>query len=502
MTKRFLTIEEQDFLDPTGEARRKLAGYKVGPPTPTPGPLAHLSREQWLQHARSIRNSLKGKRWSPYIEWDETFEKKYGGQGDTFPLSELEQSYETSYSRATRSVRFKLARIGRDFLLSKLRSIVQQYGYPSPIPAYHGTIGTLASLPTMAKKGTFLAETVGMSPWRHVIPELPGQRSQRLNHRCINMGPNPNVRYIEEPLARVRNYLRDHIPWFASWLRPDISEQPQIAAALAKSNWSLGSFDYSHCDESFGLEIATEIVAPIYELLLDKMEYVRVFSFVEELFYQPIFMGNYMLEGKHNLLSGEVITNDFETIYDVCVAVGVLLINGVQPESALILANGDDVLISTSQSVMHNVIHDYISEATLNGMEMKTEKCSLTSGYCMYLKRYYIPGYDGYNADGRPYRRGAYPLTLTYNSIVNPERHAHSYSELVAATMQRTDNLYGSPVFSPVVGDIFARWRQQLPSKADIEASAPSDWWSRLYGTSWTVETSPTYHTLKALRLV
>lgn len=505
-TKVFLTPFDQMVYDPTGRARSTINRFRDTPNTPVPHPYAYRTRDEWLTEYIAYRNKQFNKKHSRIFTYDDQFISKFGGQGGNYSIETLEEQYATFFERAETLRQYRIAIIGRDYLIRLFRQQCEMTGKPSPLPDYRGTVGTNGALPTMRKKGSFIAETVGMTRWRHPIPNLPGQRKQRNKKRPVNQDANPNVRYIEEYVARMKLWLKTYFPRFVpAWIRPDVELQPLIYEFL-KRPLSAIETDFDACDSYWGVENATEVVLPLYEVILNSMEYAQFFSFVEELFYQPIYMGNYMLTGKHNLLSGQVITNDFETLYDLCVVIGAMLDIGLVPEEQLILCNGDDVSIGTRQIKKAECLKErIIDEFILNGMKMSLEKCGTSEGEITFCKRYYYPGCspERYNLNGRPYYDGVYPAVLTVNSIINPERYASGLDELVAM-LQRLDNLYGSSIYEAI-----AKWlisnRRGNPfngSYSELDQYRSSDWWDRLYGQLWCSADSYTVSLCKNQKLM
>lgn len=505
----FLTKYDLECLDPTGKGGAKIRSYHQTDPTPSPRILQD-SAESYFAHFQELRAAVL-KNHPIVKEWDEEWDRKCGPQGGNFPFSDLEKQYDASYELAQRTIALSNLWIGRDYLLRLIGQTIERVGYPQMDldGLWRGTDDTFAGLPTCGRKGSYLAETyVPGLGWRHVVPNLPGQRYQRLKKRSINMSATSNVRYMEKILSAVRNWLRTYLPeFFGGWINPAMEVAPTITQAVRRNWWSVET-DFDGCDQHFGLDLISEAIFPIYELLLPKMEFMRFAAFIEECYYEPVFCGSYCRIGKHNSFSGEAHVSDFETMYDVMLGLTAAFEAGATYGQYHIVAIGDDltVLVKGSERLARRVFDTAASVADANGMALSIPKCSVTRGNARFAKRLYVPGLPVmYNALGAEYIIGAYPSSLTINTIIWPEYHAASRAEEILATVQRFDNLYGSPMWAPAVQDFFSRAVDKADRKLllDFPANATLwDWWARLYGEAWYLGDSPTYRHLLRSKLV
>lgn len=505
----YLTKYDLERLDPTGKGGAKIRSYQQTEPTPSPRILT-CQADGYFAHFQELRASVL-KDHPDVKAWDEEWDKKCGPQGGSFPFSDLERQYDASYELAQRKIALSNLWIGRDFLLRLIAQTIERVGYPQIDfdGLWRGTDGTFAGLPTCGRKGSYLAEVyVPGLGWRHVVPNLPGERYQRLKKRSINMSAASNVRYMEKILSAVRNWLRTYLPeYFGGWINPALGTSPTITHAVRRKWWSVET-DFDGCDQHFGIDLISEAIFPVFELLLPKMEFMRFAAFIEECYYEPLFCGTYCRIGKHNSFSGEAHVSDFETLYDVMLGISAALDAGCTYETYRIMAIGDDlsVLVKGSERRARRVFDNAAEIADANGMALSIPKCSVTRGSARFTKRLYMPGLPvRYNALGDEYIVGAYPSSLTVNTIIWPEFHAASRSEEVLATVQRFDNLYGSPMWAPLVQDFFSR----NVSKADrgllLDVPAGTtlwDWWARVYGEAWTLGDSVTYRHLRRSGLV
>lgn len=501
-----LTPADQLLLDPTGKARKFLSSLNgKGTATPMPDYVRRWSRSQWLSEYLAVRNSYSLN--SSYIEYDDEHIGKYAAQGGTYPLSEMHDQYTKFFVLAERKVSFHHVLRGRDYLLRYLSQGIQRFGYPQ-IGYELGITNTAASLPTMGRKGYYTPETVCAKPWRHPLPDLPGQRLQRTKHRPLNQDPVQNVRYIEGVLTAVRKWLSTHFPeFFGSWLNPDLVVNPTITEHVLRRDYGVET-DYDTCDAHFSVHIWFEVLRPVYELLIpDKMEFLKFAAFIEELFSQPIYMGNYLMTGLHNLLSGQAITNDFETIYDVINALGALLRNGFSVEDHPILTLGDDVALLGYKTQREALImrDSFMEEAILNGMKFSEEKCKVEKGVIRYLRRLYTPGCGTirYNCYGAGFLRGAYPAVLTLNSIINPEhRTSKDFNQRCAALLARLDNLDGNPFASTFITWLISRIEPLNADTREVDRIVlERDWWAKLFNDPWSLQKSYSWTVIKQQQL-
>jgi hypothetical protein len=356
---------------------------------------------------------------------------------------------------------------------------------------------TNAAIPTGLKKGTYLAETLGAKPYRHYFPNLPGERYQRKKFRTINQDSVLNVRLTEKALSACRHFLADHIPeLFGSWLNPEAVIQPVCTKIVDKHYYSVET-DYEKMDEHFSFAATIEIVRPIYEALLIPGEFQYFAMVIDEMFDQPIYLGNRMWTGRHNLLSGQNPTNDFETIMQVCQAAGILLVLGYDPVKVLQLHLGDDQVVAfRSKDEAERYFQMFVAESELNGLAINIEKSTIRHGQVQYCRKlYYAAGRRHVTTEGKHLLIGAYPTVLALNSIVNPERMSATQGILACATYQRLDNCTGSPDYYELLQFV---WRYTHLSdckmtERDALLYSATDWWYRLYGESWSPEASPSY---------
>lgn len=494
-TEVLLTEVDLLHIDPTGRGREVIARMKEGKPTPLNSIIRGYA--DWFTEYKSFKQKVASSRHKAYWDYDSEMEGKIGRQGASFDLSEVMQIYAESYSLAERvvSVPRKL-REARDSFMRMLRQAVEIYGYPQ-VDYTLGVCGTSAALPTMLKKGSFLAETVGFSRWRHPQVMLPGQRNMRQKHRVINQDACSNVRYIEPILGACRKWLTAHFPdLFNGWINPMTVTAPLLTRGLHSGLTAIET-DYDACDLHYGVEIVLELILPLYEILIpDQMEFCRFAAFIEELFYQPIFFGDRLWTGKHNLFSGQSITNDFETLLDILLWFCARL--ECPNTEILIAANGDDVTMLTSEKVAQRVHDAYVNASTSIGMDISLEKSRIQKGNCRFCRKVYDLSLPK-TPEGIIY--GAYPSVLAANNVWSPERASRSEAEAWNATIQRVDVVFGSPHFTPFVQFIGKHFKARRLTEQAIEDAHVTDWWERVYGERWTLHNSPTYHELLRSKL-
>lgn len=508
LTIRDLTPQDLMEIDPSGEGRRHLMRMVAGQPTPVPPIFADLSRDEWRAIGMTLVTPLDTPKYHPLYEEElHYFESKWGPQGASIDLKQVKEMLLRYYARVPAHP-LHSARLtrGRDYFIKCIRDEVTTHGYPSlSIRVKHEH--TAGGLPYCIPKGTWSAETAGMSNWRHVQPDLPGQRNMRQSPRIVHMDSVQNVRYVEKPLTAVRNWLKGVFPnWFSAWLNPRSVLQPTIYRMLQHPKLRAYGFDYEKLDTYYSWALVEEYILPVYEVLLPPAEFMHFAAFIEESFSQPVFMGDTMWEGLHNLFSGQNPTNDFETILDIELMLALLLdhdlIGDMWSGKIFLAALGDDVIaLDTTGHLDGWVIDEYAAVADEVNLVLSSEKCTAQSRRVTFLRRSYGLGYPTAPGETGYYQPGAYPLALCMNSIINPERHSDGPQASWTALCQRCDNLYGHPRYVPLVEKLAAHIKRRgykFPGFAPVE----QDWWERLYGEAWTPDTSITVRHMRRLGII
>lgn len=503
-----VTPEMQRRIDPLGKGIRHLRAMRTGNPVPTPAFLRGKTREEWLDLARDLYSPLEHTRYQKLFDDEQHAESKYGAQGATVDLQVLKDKARLFYETPDHPVAHPLLCRARDFLLSRIKSKIDEVGYPQIFPVKHKP--TAGGLPYCYPKTSFIAETAGMANWRHPVEDLPGQRNMRQAPRLIHMDSVANVRYIEKPLSAVRNWLKNAFPeWFSAWINPRDVLLPRFTTLLAFPSCKSTSFDYKHCDERFSWAVVAEYILPVYEVLLPPAEFMHFASFVEEAFQQPIYFGNELWTGLHNLFSGQGFTNDFETIWDIILLIALILdridvtFDWLSPRTFL-AANGDDFILcdTTKRFLPESLVETAAELCDCVSMILSKEKCETGDSTIHFLRRRYGPRYPtGLTPNGDYVYFGAYPLVLCMNSIVNPEYQSETPQEAWTALCQRCDNLLGHPMYVPFV-ELLAR--ELKTSGYDYPGFIPryEDWWTELYGDPWTPEASRTVKEFRRLGLI
>jgi hypothetical protein len=379
---------------------------------------------------------------------------------------------------------------GRDYLIRLIKQCMSKEGGPQYLRTL-GVTGTAGGLPSWEKKGTFDAETMLAKPWRHLLPAVPGTRHMRGKPRAIFMDATANVRLVQDILASCKRWLVEKFPGlFAAWANPWLYRNQLIQYGLERHYASVET-DYSEMDIRFRRQIALDVVCPIYEVMLPDQA-LRLYSYVEECFEQPLFMGDVVWTGLHTLFSGLGITNDFETLYTVCLVLGCLLELNAQ---GIILALGDDlsVLVDPRHCSPRDLINLIISTSSESGLLIHPlgTKSNIREDCTIFCREFFSihNKRNEFNVIG-----GYYPSSLVLNNIVQPETHQTSISAEVAAMLQRMDNLQYNTEYVPFV-QFARRWLSwDLTAPAD---QVPLDWWARLYGDTWSPKSSPTFSVLQ-----
>jgi len=488
MLKIDLTANDYQVLDPTGQGRSWIARLEACnelKPEP-PSPLFRLRPEEMLDRYQTLMEKLSRNMDSRYLEFNNGHVGNYMPQGGCVPwqtiCSILSEYYEAENIRK-RPIHPVILR-GRDFLIRQIRQKMSFVGGPQYVGGL-GITGTHSGLPVFGTKGSFDAETVGAGTWIHLYPATPGTRYMRGKPRTIFMDACPNVRAIENYLSSVKKWLVTHFPqYFSTWTNPYRARNVIITEALRR-RYSSVEGDYKGMDIRFRKQIAEEILFPIYEVLLPD-SFLSFAAHVEQMFSQPLFMGTTLWTGEHTLFSGQAPTNDFETLYSVCLLIGLLLEFRVP---GFILALGDDLSLLVKKEASRDIFGAMISVSESTGLIMHPEgtKSRVRDEYVTFCREYFSLQ-NGKSKDG--IILGQYPSLLTLNSIVQPEKPQHSVAAMVAADLQRMDNLRFNREFVPFLQFVRRYYEADLTRPAQ---ELPRDWWARLYGEDWNPSSSASF---------
>jgi len=496
MKFRLLTPLEQEQMDPTGKARALIESQRHQRDT-FATPVSAFKRDAgealslYIEKTKSLRSSH-----TTYWQFWDQQAKVFGPQGGSVPLDTLVDGLRPYYEQAQDSHAIhEILYLGRDYLLQLIKDVMAADDRPSRdvrAPKYD----TFSALPACTHKGSFDAETLGFScGFRHMHPVMLGVRKMRGKVRNIFMDACPNVRYIEQELSAVKDWLRSHFDMFDSWLNPIISLKPRITKGIDSGAWFIEG-DYEAMDAHFSLKVALEIVLPIYELLYPECS-LSFAAAVTELFNQEVFLGDRVVTGLHNLFSGQVITSDFETIYTICLLLGSLIASDVHPSVASLYANGDDSGIQLpsrlSEALVRRIWENMETASNHSGLQLHPlgSKSGIYKGSFRYLRTVY---YRGARRTSSGIIVGAYPTVLVLNNLVQPETPHSEESLELAASLQRLDGAIGSPDYQNLL-DFFRRYfTYSQPCAEDLRA--PLDWWERVYGERWNPASSPSFQRL------
>lgn len=490
-----LTSDDQLELDPTGKAReflQKLTSSDGSRRTPQSPDTLRYAPEKWLAWHDEFVMLNRTDRHHPLWDFNDECRAKWGGQGGTPSFSAIYDSLVEMFERAHHPRSFDVTIVGLRYLMSRILDAVEHYGVPQPVNVTR--YRTNAALPTMGKKSDYHSETISMSPHRHVAPDLLGTRFQFQKSRMINQDAIGNVRLVEEFLARVRQWLRKYLPdIFGSWLNPvcvgGVAER--ITEAVDRGDINIEG-DYHHMDAGFGRQCG-ELILPIFEVLLDPGEFQILAAYCEEVWKQPIYFGDFLLCGEHDLLSGVPITQDFETYFSAALHLGADCIVGQKRRVSLFI--GDDSLLTYPRRYereAEDVVTLIHEESARTGCIMHPDKTRFNTGDMRYCKRVYYAGGPRVQVEGRSLLLGAYPPIRTLNTIVLPERSVVP-SQLVSAQLSRMDNLFGTPCWHQFVDGVYKRVSWDLPPLETLESDVYVDWWDRVYGERWSPLSSRTY---------
>lgn len=500
MEIRYLTPEEQELLDPTGKGAASLSFGTLSYEAPSPDYAFQKEAVEAFLDA-----NMCGKH-SAYYTWNRAYLSKWGRQGGTQTWEWLYETLRPSYENAMCTIDIPPALYkARDYLITRIRLIRDRVGYPQlPQREYYHTA---AGLPTGGQKGFWTSETAFNcnAMLRHLLPSIPGHRCKNGKHRLIYQSATSNVRLVERQLKAVRLWLRQNLPeYFSAWLNPDEYLNFMLTQAVLQGKTFL-QWDYYHMDEHVSSELLTELVLPVYsELLLPRDQWILGMYF-EECMDIPLYLGDRLVTGHHNLFSGEPITNDVETVLSVIFALAAYLESG-GCQNIMIAALGDDLAIAHQSPQRIARMREMMLEwADRMGLVASPEKCEISTGVVKFCKKLYVPsGAKAYDRQGRMCIAGAYPSVLALLSIRYPERLGRTPGLRALADLQRMDNCAYSPDFHSLVQFVGSRRKNKDWSFTDADTTTFSskDWWFRLYGESFNPDASPSFAVLKANHLI
>lgn len=503
---RLISPRERLSIDPTLKGRSYVSKYPFfGEAFNTPSAYYTNHDKIWAKYAE-LCDTYYSDRHQPYFSYNKEMHSKVGPQGGYYSRSEMISKIEQYYIHANPDIDWSNDNVqyliqARDYLMTEIKALINQFGYPQVDAVNYNLQPTFSGLPACATKGTYVAETLGASQFRHMYPTIPGQRRMRNKNRVIFMDSVLNVRYIEKEMTATRNWLKNYlIEYFSAWRNPIDYLNASVSRALYKNSAFIET-DYEAMDQHFSFEVVKTLILPIYEIMIPQ-SFLSFAAAIEELFTQPIYMGNGVYTGLHTLLSGAIITNDFETIYSVILCLAAL-IRFDHIDDATILALGDDITMAVwgtknNKAFAEKIMHWMIN--TSNAVNMKIhddEKSRVSQGETRFCRRVYYPGAV---KDINNNIKGNYPTVLALNSILNPERSARTSGIAAIADLQRLDNCYGTPEWASLVQLLLKYSNHKFLFTEDDIAQYPADWWERLYGERWDPLSSPTYKYIRHIR--
>lgn len=494
MEKIILTPQDQAFLDPTGRARDKLKRIPRNKDF-FAEPSIHFNDTEkvWLKYTQRLEHFCNAPKHKPYYGYLDEMMSKIGPQGGSYSFYTMDAKVQEYYTCAhnTRHISPILIQ-GRDYLI---RLIKQELSKDRVIiPDFLTYKDTYAGLPSGGTKGSYYAETLGAKPWRHMYPCVPGQRRMRGKDRVIFQDSVLNVRYIEKELTACRNWLKTRLPrLFNAWLNPREYTAPLLTKAVDR-RFSFLETDYQSMDIHFSLTVVNELILPIYEVLIPDA-FLSFACAVNELFHQPVYLGAYIYIGLHNLFSGEVITNDFETIYTVILALGTAIHYDLLSDLEMCVL-GDDCTLALPSKLSYNRLADIMQfmKDVSDQADMIIHdigKSRIAQGETRFCRKVYYPSGT---RDANGVLLGAYPSNLCLNNILRPESPISLPGVAAIADLSRLDNVYGVPEYVELVQLVYRytthKFKYALEDLNNF--SKRRDWWKDLYGESWNPDSSPT----------
>lgn len=514
MTKVYLTEGDQQIIDPTCKGRGKmktLDSYDGSEkPTPKMTIMSELSRDQWREliapYTESMRDVAK---FRLLYEYETSMWTKYAPQGKPVMKKVLEQKYVSSYEAAQLPLIRKTSAqtAAHEYFMQLVREAKRKYGVPQ-VELYTGYTSELSGLPTMTQKSDPKAERYAFNTYadghHYPMPILPWYRDQRSKQRGINMDEFGAVYAIGGLLTAVRNWFKTYFTHiFDSWLNPVLSMTTRITKCVSAKNINVEG-DYMSMDEHFSFDCYCNYVQPIFDELLPPNEANRILWYVQASFHQPVYWGEYVTIGLHNLLSGVPITQDCETYYGAQQQIAFALACDVPVNECQIFVIGDDSVLSVPRRYASRLSMEVYAElSNASHLPVSLEKCAIRDSEMIYLRKVYAPSLPR-DIDGNII--GAYPLSLWANSLVNPERRVDPLGPEFVRAIQVTDGIVGHPLYRQVVPNIFGQFRPRLRKTVTynelVSVTPERDWWEKVYGEAWTLDKSSTVKLLKQVGLL
>lgn len=492
----YLTPLDQQILDPTGKARAHISKLQSSKYRYTrPDDKYILKADRYFERLSIPKCSAH----QLYYDFNKKYLGKVGPQGGSYPFQVLMDSLRAYYPTEI-TAKPNYALVGLQYIVRLIGQLKSMFG---SIYKYTTTsiTGTCSGLPWMRKKSLpqFCRCYSPISSLSFkLLPAIPGMRKLKNGNRVIFMDAEENVRRYEKLGSLVRQWLREHLPWFSGWLNPDKGLRENATKIIDKRMVNI-ELDAKKMDQHFSESLTYQLVCPVFEALLDEIDYLYFMRYVDQMYKQPLYLGDSVLTGTHTLFSGQGPTNDFETIYDVVVAVGITLSFHIPIDEIIILANGDDVTYAYPRKYIHlheRIYAAFLEEYEANGIEVSREKSRDNTPDVQFCKKvYYQKGIR--NEEG--ILLGAYPSILTLNSIVYPEHEPKSEGQRAVRILQILDNLIGSPDYNDVLQIVYSVEKDSILhfTDEDIACVTDADWWYRVYGERWSPSASPSYNKLK-----
>lgn len=449
-----------------------------------------------------ILKQYQGTRYQCLYDYENEMLAKAGPQGGRISEHTLKVKLLEYYERADLKRSFKLVMRGVKALVREISAIVRREGLPQVYtkPYIQNTAG---GLPTCLKKNVgegeyYYSHAEGFTYFGPLQPALPGARRYRNKDRIIFVDSALNVDRINSILTTVRNWFKSYFPkLFAALQNPEKYLWPKIYKSMTNPKLSNLETDFKSMDTWVGFEIAQKCMLPVFEVLLTPSDYLNFSSLVEEYFRQPLLVGEQLWTGSHTLFSGQTITQDVENFYDICLYLGAYLELGYNftDFEELFTMVGDDVIAFARKNDVDKLHQLIIEETERNQVVLSDEKTRKKTSdirfcRCVYSKSLPVR----YNDEGLPYVRPAYSLVLATNSIIQPESENERFGIEIGAIIQRSDNAAGSPLWRTWSEWILSKLDLPfLPSDEQFRDYQLSDWWTKVYGETYSLLDSPTY---------
>jgi len=286
--------------------------------------------------------------------------------------------------------------------------------------------------------------------------------------------------------------------------------------------------DYKSMDQFITLEAANWTIRQYQGIYgIPAVNADDIIYHMEELFYMPVLGATRIFTGKHNLLSGEYITNPLESLMNRLVIHEFVTIHFNRKlkygRDYIYIILGDDVIILFDTKALMNtnveITKDALGKAFADfvkeryNLKAHPDKFGLSTDYGYFCKRRFArkgtkeldPKTNSWNT------KSIRMIVLAVLSVLYPEKDERQMDKTtrLIRIYQVLDDCYTHPLFKEIVRLITCRLKTKgvkitVPTQeaVTIYNDTSRKWKLRLYGTEFSPEKSPTLQYLASAHLL